>query len=211
LTRFQRQYPEIEVVLFEGTMHEVGEWIESSIIDVGFVLLPAKGVDGKLISAGTLITTDEQCVLAPKVDETLITTDELCVLVPLEHHLHERHSVTQRELREEGFILEKTHCMLQFMKLAGFESSRIRIRYQVSDSATILAMVREGLGVTLIPRMKLPKKLEGTVALPLDPPQRIQIGLATRSQELASRGAKLFIQTAMSWAQEQTAQLSHPS
>jgi len=163
-------------------MHEVGEWIESSIIDVGFVLLPAKGIE---------------C--------TLITTDELCVLVPSGHHLCAQMAVTPRELREEGFIMEKTKCALQFLEMAGFEPSRTRphIRYQASDSATILAMVREGLGITLVPRKMLPKKLEGVVALPLGPPQHLQIGLAVRLQAMASPGAKLFVQTALAWTQEQ--------
>jgi DNA-binding transcriptional LysR family regulator len=184
LTCFQQQFPDMEVVLFEGAMHEVGEWIESGIIDVGFVLLPAKGIES-----------------------TLITTDELCVLVPPGHRLHAQMAVTPRELREEGLIMEKTQCALQLMKTAGFEPGRIRpqIRYQASDSATILAMVREGLGITLVPRMMLPKKLEGVVALPLDPPHQLQIGLAVRSQEMASPGATLFVQTALAWMQEQAA------
>src|SRR6266852_4985638 len=155
LTCFQQNYPDMEVVLFEGMMHEVGEWIESSIIDVGFVILPAQGVES-----------------------TLITTDELCVLVPPEHRLHTRDAVTPRELREEGLIMEKTQCALHLLERAGFEPGRTRphIRYQASDSATILAMVREGLGITLVPRMMLPKKLEGVVALPLDPPQNCRSG-----------------------------------
>src|SRR5262249_34079413 len=45
LTRFRTTYPDIEVVLFEGAMHEVGEWIENNIIDVGFIVLPACGVE----------------------------------------------------------------------------------------------------------------------------------------------------------------------
>jgi DNA-binding transcriptional LysR family regulator len=187
LTSFQQQYPDLEVVLFEGAMHEVGEWIESSVIDVGFVILPAKGIES-----------------------TLITTDELCLLVPPGHRLHAKKAVTPGELREEGFIMEKTQCTLQLLERAGFNSSRSRphIRYQASDSATILAMVREGLGITLVPRMMLPKKLEGVVALPLDPPQELQIGLAVRSQGLASPGAKLFVQTALTWAQEQAILIS---
>jgi DNA-binding transcriptional LysR family regulator len=182
LTCFQKQYPDIEVVLFEGAMHEVGEWIESSVIDVGFVILPARGVEG-----------------------TLITTDEMCVLVPPGHHLRTQVAVTPGELHEEGFIMEKTQCTLQLMKRAGFEprGSRPNIRYQASDSATIFAMVREGLGITLVPRMMLPKKLEGMVALPLDPPQPLQIGLAVRSQDMASPAARLFIETAQAWTQEQ--------
>ena len=98
---------------------------------------------------------------------------------------------------------------IQLMEVA-VGPSRIRphIRYQASDSATILAMVREGLGITLVPRMMLPKKLEGVVALPLDPPQPLRIGLAVRSQGMASPGAKLFIQTALTWTQEQASQLA---
>ncbi len=187
LTCFRASYPDIEVVLFEGTMREVGEWIESSIIDVGFVLLPAQGIES-----------------------TLITTDELCVLVPPEHHLRAQRAVTPRELREEGFIMEKTQCALQLLEMAGFERSKTRplIRYQASDSATILAMVREGLGITLVPRKVLPKKLEGVVALPLDPPHHLQIGLAVRSQAMASPAAKLFVQTAVAWTQEQASLLA---
>jgi len=187
LTRFRASYPDMEVVLFEGAMHEVGEWIESSIIDVGFVVLPA-----------------------PDIESTLITTDELCVLVSSGHRLHTQMAVTPRELREEGFVMEKTECALQLMKKAGIELSRTgpHIRYQASDSATIFAMVREGLGITLVPRMMLPKKLEGVVALPLDPPQPLRIGLAVRSQKMASPGAKLFIQTALAWTQEQASLLA---
>jgi DNA-binding transcriptional LysR family regulator len=184
LTCFRASYPEIEVVLFEGTMHEVGEWIEQSIIDVGFVVLPTH-----------------------EFDSTLITIDELCVLVSSEHHLHTKAAVTPRELREEPFVMEKSECTRQIMKKAGIIPSKAgpHIRYQANDSTTILAMVREGLGITLVPRMMLPKRLEGVVALPLDPLPQLQIGLAVKSQKLASRGAKLFIQTALTWTQEQVA------
>src|SRR4051812_21343466 len=48
LTFFQQQYPEIEVVLFEGTMQEVYEWLENSLIDVGFVLHPSKSLKSTL-------------------------------------------------------------------------------------------------------------------------------------------------------------------
>lgn len=175
LTHFRTSYPDIEVVLFEGAMHEVGEWIEQSIIDVGFVVLPARGVEG-----------------------TLITTDELCVLVASGHRLHAKGVVTPQELDEEGFVMEKTECVLQLMKRAGIELNRTgpHIHYRASDSATILAMVREGLGITLVPRMMLPQKLEGLVALQLDPQPQLQIGLAVRSQKMASRAATLFIQQA---------------
>ncbi|GHO59882.1 LysR family transcriptional regulator [Ktedonobacter robiniae] len=182
LTRFRVAYPDIEVVLFEGPMHEVGDWIEQGVIDVGFVLLPAPGIDG-----------------------TLLTTDELCVLLPPGHPLQTRKTLTPEELREEGFVMEKTQCSLNLMRRAGFvlDKYKSQIRYQASDTATILAMVREGLGITLMPRKLLPSKLEGVVALSLNPPQDLRIGLAVKSQDAAPPGAKLFIQTALTCVQAQ--------
>jgi len=59
------------------------------------------------------------------------------------------------------------------------------VRYQASGSTTILAIVREGLGITI------------------DLPQPLQIGLAVRSQALVSRNAQLFVQTALAWTQGQ--------
>jgi DNA-binding transcriptional LysR family regulator len=173
LTRFQQQYPEINIVLFEGTMQEVIEWIWNSIVDVGFVLHPGK-----------------------EVESTLITTDEQCVLVPSRHRLCHQSTVTVKDLRQEEFIMAKNdECLFELMKMMGLKT--LPVRYHASDSATILAMVREGLGITIIPRKMLPTKLEGVAALPLNPAQKLPIGLAVKSQEMASPTAKLFIQTAL--------------
>ncbi len=144
----------MEVVLFEGTPQEVGEWLASSIIDVGFVPLSATGTDS-----------------------TLITTDELVVVVAPGHRLGAQRVVAASELHEEGFIMSKNDCAFQTLEMAGLEPSRSRppIRYHASDSTTILAMVREGLGITLLPRMMLPPKLEGSVRrAPV--PRRAQVG-----------------------------------
>jgi DNA-binding transcriptional LysR family regulator len=177
LTCFQRQYPDIDVVLFEGTLQEVEEWIAGRIVDLGFVVHPAQGIES-----------------------TLLAFDEMCVLVPSGHRLHAQSAVTPSALRDEGWIMSKSDCGLQAMEMVGLEIHRTKpsIRYQANDSATILAMVREGLGIALMPRMVLPKKLDGVVALPLDPPGQLQIGLAVKSRDTTSPGAKLFIQTALS-------------
>jgi DNA-binding transcriptional LysR family regulator len=182
LTRFERQYPAVEVVMFEGTIQEVGEWLDSSIIDVGFLSVPTTGMDN-----------------------ILITTDELCAVVAAGHRLSSQNAVTANDLRDEGFIMPKSECSLQMMEMAGVEAGRIKsaLRFQASDSATILAMVRESLGISLLPRMMLPNRLEGVVALPLDPPQPMQVGVAIRAREVASPAAKLFIQTALSLTQVQ--------
>ena len=184
LTHFQQQYPDIDVVLFEGTLQEVQEWLGSSIIDVGFVHHPAK-----------------------EVVSTHLATDDLQVFVSSGHRLYARTSVTESELREEPLIMPRTGCEVPEL----FEQQRGKqgppIRYQASEGATILAMVREGLGITILPRSILPDKLEGICGIPLHPPRQIQIGLAVRSADAASPAVTLFVQTAVAWVQEQTALL----
>lgn len=180
LTHFQRQYPDIDVTLFEGTLQEMYEWINTSMIDVGFVHHPANGVES-----------------------THLATDELLLVVARGHHLHARTSVTINELREESLIMPRTGCELPEI----FDQKRGKhgpsIRYQVSESATILAMVCEGLGITILPRMLFPEKREGIAGIPLDPPRQVQIGLAVRSAGSASPAALLFVQTAVAWVQGQ--------
>jgi len=154
------------------------------MIDVGFVHHPVKGVES-----------------------TPLATDELQVFVSRGHRLHARTSVSVGELREERLILPRTGCELPEI----FEQQRGKqgppIRYQASEGATILAMVREGLGITILPRWMLPEKLEGIAAIRLDPPRPLPIGLAVRSTDSASPAATLFVQTAVAWVQEQAALL----
>ena len=184
LTHFQQQYPDIEVVLFEGTLQEVQEWLGTDMIDVGFVHHPAK-----------------------EEESTHLATDEMQVFVSRRHRLHARTSVTASELREERFILPRTGCEVPEI----FDQQRGKhgppIRYQASDGATIVAMVREGLGITILPRGMFPDKLEGIAAITLDPPRRLQIRLAVRSADSVSPAATLFVQTAVAWVQEQAALL----
>lgn len=180
LAHFHQQYPDIDVVLFEGSFQEVEEWLGSNVIDAGFVQHPTKGVES-----------------------TYLANDELHVFVANGHRLHARASVTVDELRDESLIARPTGCDVQSLFEHYGEKHRPHIRYQASEGNTILAMVREGLGITILPRKMLPEKLEGITAIPLEPPQTLQIGLAVRSMASASPAARLFVQTAVAWVQEQ--------
>ena len=59
ITMFHQAYPEIEIVIFEGTDFEVLEWIRSGAVDTGFVTLPNKEF------ATTYVIQDEFRLLIP--------------------------------------------------------------------------------------------------------------------------------------------------
>lgn len=181
LTHFQRLYPDIEVALFEGTLPEMYEWLETSIIDVGFVHHPAKGVES-----------------------TLVMTDEMQVFVAQGHRLQERKSVAFDELVEEKLIMPRIGCDVPQFLDQKHRKPGPTIRFQASEGATIVKMVCEGLGITIMPRMMLPDRLDGIIGIPMNPPNYVQIGLAVQSRAPVSPGATLFVQSAVAWVKEQT-------
>lgn len=179
LDDFQRQYPKIDLVLFEGTGQEVEEWVAGSVVDVGIVRHPT-----------------------PDVESRLLVEDEICVVFPVGHRFQNSARVDAAGLVSEPLILPRSgsRLVMEALRETGQGDARLWFKYTVSDPRTIYLMVRDGLGVTLMPRAMLPDDLDGMLTLPLFPPMPFRVGLGVRSWEAASPVAKLFTQTAEAWA-----------
>ena len=179
LDDFQRQYPKIDLVLFEGTGQEVEEWVAGSVVDVGIVRHPT-----------------------PDVESRLLVEDEICVVFPVGHRFQNATRVDAAGLVSEPLILPRSgsRLVLEALRETGQGDTRLWFKYTVSDPRTIYLMVRDGLGVTLMPRAMLPDDLDGMLTLPLSPAMPFRVGLGVRSWETASPVAKLFTQTAEAWA-----------
>lgn len=179
LGEFQRQYPEIDLILFEGTGQEVEEWVMGSVVDVGIVRHPTSPMESRLL-----------------------VEDEICVVFPPNHRLQHSVRVDVAELLSEPLILPRSgHALVvEVLGKTGQGDSEILFKYTVSDLRTILLMVQDGLGVTLMPRTTLPDDLDGLLTLPLSPAMPFRVGLGMRCWEEASPVAKLFTQTATAWA-----------
>jgi DNA-binding transcriptional LysR family regulator len=177
LRKFRQEYPGIELVTFEGAGHEVEDWILSSIVDVGFVL---RCIDG--------------------IDAVIIGQDEVRVVVPIGHALRKHQSVTLEQVAHEPFILPKIACDFVSSSWQGPDYVELEKRYEATEVSTLLAMVREGLGFTMLPEMLLPTSVEGLHLLSLDPPLRFTFGIGVRSGRNVSPAATMFVQSARTWA-----------
>ncbi|MGB3328615.1 MAG: LysR family transcriptional regulator [Thermomicrobiales bacterium] len=178
VSHFRQRFPDIDLAIFEGTMREVATWIENGTIDVGFVMVPAEGLAA-----------------------TTVSRDELVVVVPRNHPLAQATSIAPSLLAGEDLVMESTECVLHVLHHAGVTGAdtRLRIRYQASNSDTIFAMVREGIGSSILPRTMIPERDDGMVALPFDPPRHVQLGIAVRSEATASWAARQLVESAISW------------
>lgn len=177
LRKFRQEYPGIEVVTFEGAGHEVEDWILNSTVDVGFVLRDTPGIESALVGR-----------------------DEVRVVVPIDHPLRKQRTVAIDRLADEPFILPKVAC--DFISPAWHDDHYMGMqrRYEASEVQTILAMVREGMGITMLPEMLLPNPAEGVHLLSLNPALCFKFGIGVRSQRNASPAARMFMHTAQSWA-----------
>ena len=45
INHFKEKYPNLEVVLYEGTIKEVEDWLVSRVVDIGIVILPNKEME----------------------------------------------------------------------------------------------------------------------------------------------------------------------
>ncbi len=142
-----RRHPGLDVVLFEGSDDEVRDWLLSSAIDVGVVTLPSKGFH----------TTE-------------FTSDEMVAVVPNGHRAADKPKVRLREIASSPFIMSKGGCEPLIRRMFRSAAVPLRVRYEVRDMATILGMVKEGLGVTVVPTLALPEAHPGIRALPVWPP-----------------------------------------
>ncbi|GAB2559695.1 LysR family transcriptional regulator [Gracilibacillus alcaliphilus] len=174
LAKFQKKHPNIEFKFYEGIYEEISEWLNSGIIDIGFV------VKGK---------TD------PGFDLVPLITDEMVVAYHPEHRFQIKEVVDMADLIEEAFIMPTG--MYQSHVETMFEEAQIQpsIRFEVHDRTTIANMVQEGLGVTIGPELFL-KTQQNIKISKLNRKNNREVALACQSITNASPAVKEFLHVA---------------
>lgn len=170
ISYFKSRFKGIELELHEGSYSEINEWVENGVIDIGFVSLPSKGL------------------------ETIpLLKDQLVVLLPNGHPFHEYSSLNVEQLAQEPFIMPKAGCELLIKER--FQSCGLKpnIQFEVEDNQTIISMVQEGLGLTVVPQLTLPNWLTRVTQVELVPETYRQIGIAVKSVKNSTPAVKEFI------------------
>ena len=66
------------------------------------------------------------------------------------------------------------------------------VKYTTYDTPATLAMVRMGLGISFVNELSAQYWNDHLVKLPLDPPQKVEFGIAYTSKEHMTAAAKKF-------------------
>ncbi|WP_315131552.1 LysR family transcriptional regulator [Achromobacter marplatensis] len=161
LRRFRQLHPAIEVVSLEATDDEVETLLAAGTVDVGVVLNAAPG--------------RQVCPLGQ---------DEWMAVLPAAHPLARAGSaIDLAALTAQPFVLATGGCSVHAQSLAADAGLAIAdVRASVRDWSSAFALVREGLGVTLVPALTLPENRRGLRVLRLALPLYRSFGLAASAQ-----------------------------
>ncbi|MFJ2281999.1 LysR family transcriptional regulator [Pseudomonas sp. NPDC087803] len=150
LRQFNRLYPGIEVVALEVSDDEVETLLAAGLVDVGVVLNPA-----------------------PERNAGPLGRDEWVAVVPAGHPLALRgteQGVSLQELTALPFVLATGGCSTNARSLAAEAGLQLQdVRVEVREWSSAFTLVRENLGVTLVPEMTLPAERQGLRVIALLP------------------------------------------
>ncbi|APC22016.1 LysR family transcriptional regulator [Pseudomonas protegens] len=144
LRRFKQLYPGIEVVQLEVSDDEVETLLEAQLVDLGVVLNPA-----------------------PERRSWLLGRDSWVAVLP-EDHPWQASTIDLETLLAQPFVLATGGCSVNARSLAaeaGIPLADVRVEVREWNSA--FSLVRERLGVTLVPQSTLPVQREGLRVLEL--------------------------------------------
>lgn len=171
IQRFQKDYPGIDYELLLGDYEEIEEWIGSGRVDCGFLRLPTN----------------------MEYDALSLEKDRLMAILPEGHPLTEYEKVPLSALAQEPFMLLQHGKKAEVAEL--FDSAGLvpRVRFTTWDDYSIMSMVEQGLGVSVLPELILKRIPYRIVAKELDVPASREIGIAVRSMKNRSLAVRKFM------------------
>jgi|HubBroStandDraft_2_1064218.scaffolds.fasta_scaffold00195_20 DNA-binding transcriptional LysR family regulator len=170
------EHPQVEVLLLEEPsqgMQQLIEWLKNNVIDVALLELPVNGLH--VVS---------------------LMSDELCAIVSKSSPLARRAKISIRELAEKPFIMSRYNSERLIWNAYAAHKCSPQVRFEVQDIGTLVSMVREGLGVSIVPRVAFPLIPDGVILRPVNPCLRRELAFVMKSPDRLGPALGMFIRKA---------------
>lgn len=175
ISAFKQKYPKLELVLHEGTVNEVKEWLHTRMIDVGILLYPTE-----------------------EMEYIHLKKDKMAVVLRDDHPLASHSAITLKDLDHEPMIVCDGGYESPFVDMFRQAGATLHPAFTVYNINTSISMIREGMGLAILSEMSMSGMPlpEHVVTRELDPQVYRDVQLAVPSLKEASLAAKLFIEMA---------------
>ncbi len=129
---FQTEYPGIQIEVFQGTYDDVAYWLKNGIVDLGFLSSSSAG-DIPI----TPLCRDPLLCIVPKGMERTGCSSYIGI----------------DEMRGHQFVTQRGSTDADIQKFLKENSLNVQSHYHVVDDLSTVAMVANGFGICLMPRM----------------------------------------------------------
>ena len=169
---FWKQHPNIQLELKQGDYSSIQEWVRTEVVDFGFVNPHAvKGLETVLVKSG-----------------------EFRAVLPPNHPLAARQELRLKDLEAEPFILLLAGGGYnEVMEAFRAENVTPNVKLRMHDDYSILSMVEQGLGISILTELVLHKTNYDVVALPLEPPIVRTLSIVMKDRRTLPLASKAFI------------------
>jgi len=170
LKLFQQDYPNVDFKLLNGDYNDVDQWLRDGSVDIGFVAVPC----------------DLDCECIPLIE------DRLLAIVPEDSRFANYPKFPLIECETEPFISllqSSDHDARRALDAAGVKPN---VRFYTKDDYAIIAMVEQGLGISIMPELLLKGRHDRLLKLPLVPEAKRTIGMAIAASEKAGPATRKF-------------------
>ena len=168
---FWARYPNVQLVLHQGDYTSICDWVQTGTVDFGFVNpAAAKGLETQVLQ-----------------------TDPFVAVLPKDHPLAQKPSVSLQELAAEPYLLLEEGCYsepLETFRKAGISPN---VRLTMHDDYSILSMVEQGLGYSLLAELVLQKTAYEVAVRPVEQPILRTMALVMKDKRALSAAAKTFM------------------
>lgn len=175
IRQFWEKYPKIKVVLHQGDYTSIPDWVRNGSVDFGFV--NPKAVRG--------------------METVQVKSGEFRAVVPSSHPLVKRKSVSLKDLAQEPFLMLEEGIYSEPMEAFREAGITPDVRLRVHDDYSILSMVEQGLGVSILAELVLRKTNYNIAALPIEPPVIRDLGIIMKDKHSLPLASREFLKCLM--------------
>lgn len=177
IKEMEKKYPNIEIQLIEGNYAEIEKWLLESEVDCGFI-------NNKTTSLHSF-------------EILKLKTEPLLCVVSEQSPLHNNKQLSIKEIENAPFIMPTYQCFDDIQLFFKENNIEPNIRFKNMNENSIFSMVKNNLGISILPEMIIPKELDSIKVIPLELEQTRTIGLATRTP--ISPAVKKFAEITKNW------------
>lgn len=168
---FQKRYPMVDFELLDGNYDDITEWITQGKIDCGFLTAPAP----------------ESLSFLP------LKQDPLLVLMEPGHPLTGRETLTLEDIIQESFIMPMKGSDNDIRAVLRDTPIPPRVKYTLNDDISVMAMVANGFGISIMPELIIRNVTFPMAARPLTPPRYRHIGMVSLPVSAVSIVTRAFL------------------